>query len=157
MTKMSLPAAPYLVSLDEEKSFVEAELRCACGCDTFRIFHNGKVTPALLGGWWTSWFRRKKPGLLIEARCSACGLCIPLHCSQRDGDGWWPVDAKPETEFIHPRLHDQRVRIGVGYSWRDEDGEPLDMSEGWTAGYADFYLDAWNDEHPKKMRIYEEE
>ena len=146
-----LPCFAHLTQVEEDHELpaLKGKLRCSCGCETFRLHHNGKQAHPLLGSWYCSWILAKAAPLLIVARCSACGTGIPLHFDGQDKDGWHHPEKFALREFVHPRLHDQRVHIEVAYSW--EHTEPEDG----VTGYSDFCLDAWNDEYPKKIRIYE--
>lgn len=147
-----LPCLPYLVSREEDRDVpaIKGTLRCNCGCEAFRLYHTGKQAHPLLGSWYCSWILAGRETLLIEARCSACGERIPLHCDDRGEEGWRMPAQKPMTEFVHPKLHDQRLHIEVIYGWEHAGAEGE-----WTPDYVDFCLDAWNDEHPKKLRIFE--
>ena len=147
-----LPCFAYLTQADEDREIpaLKGRLRCRCGCETFRILHSGKQAHPWLGSWYCSWILpRGTAMLMITARCSACGASIPLHGGGTGADGWQQPEKSVLREFVHPRLHDQRVHIEVAYSW--EHTEPEDG----VTGYSDFCLDAWNDEHPKKIRIFE--
>lgn len=146
-----LPCLEYLVNREDdlEAPAMKATLRCKCGGENFRIFHSGKQAHPLLGSWYCSWILPNKKPLVIQAQCVACGVSIPLHCEDRDENGWYIPDT-PLMEFAYPKLHDQRLRIEVAYGWEKSSAE----SE-WNPEYSDFCLDAWNDEHPKKIRIYE--
>ena len=146
-----LPCLPHLINRDEDAEIpaIKGTLRCNCGCETFRLYHSGKQAHPWLGSWYCSWILPGKETLCISARCSACGQEIPLHCDERDERGW-NMSAASLVEFIHPKLHDQRLRIEAAYGWENSGAEGE-----WNPEYSDFSLDAWNDEHPKKIRIFE--
>lgn len=147
-----LPCLPYLINRDEDRDTpaLKGTLCCSCGCETFRLHHTGKQAHPLLGSWFCSWILAGEETLLIEACCSACGARVLLHCDDRSEDAWRMPAQKPTTEFIHPKLHDQRLHIEVAYGW-----ERFGSEEEWNPAYSDFCLDAWNDGHPKKIRIFE--
>ena len=147
-----LPCLPYLIKRDEDRDVhaLKGTLRCLCGCETFRIYHNGKQAHPLLGSWYCSWILPKGETLLIDAHCSACGQTIHLHCDDRSDEGWRCPANEAMTEFVQPKLHDQRLRMEVAYGW-----ERSGTEGEWTSVYSDFCLDAWNDEHPRKIRIFE--
>lgn len=152
MALMLLPAYPYLSNREEDREdcAIKGTLRCDCGSEIFRIYHNGKQAHLLLGSWYSNWIKASGETLLIDARCAACGRIVHLHCDDRSEDGWRMPENEKMTEFVHPKLHDQRVQIEVAYQW--EEGA---VSDEWHAAYTDFILDAWNDAHPRKIRIFE--
>lgn len=153
MSKVPLPAAPFLVNLreDEDAHPLWGDLRCSCGCETFRLRHNGRQAHPLLGWWCTNWIRPDRSPLVIDACCSECARVIVLHCTARNENGWLlPGDAM--TEFVHPKLRDQRVRVGVWYCWNEG---PSTEDGVYHTGYDMFSLGVWNDEHPREIPIYE--
>lgn len=153
MSKVPLPAAPFLVNLreDEDAHPLWGDLRCPCGCETFRLRHNGRQAHPLLGRWCTNCIRPDRSPLVIDACCSECARVIVLHCTARNENGWLlPGDAM--TEFVHPKLRDQRVRVGVWYCWNEG---PSTEDGVYHTGYDMFSLGVWNDEHPKEIPIYE--
>ena len=147
-----LPCFDYLahVEADRESAALKGRLRCSCGCETFRLYHSGKQAHPWLGSWYCSWITAGRDTLLIDAHCTACGKSIPLHCDDRGKNGWRRPAGQTLTEFVHPKLHDQRVRVEVVYGW-----ENAGAQEDWSTAYTDFCLDVWNDEHPRKIRIFE--
>lgn len=152
MAKTPLPVSPYLVNrdVDPEDPALRGTLRCTCGGETFHLYHSGKQAHPLLGSWFSNWINADRETLVIDARCSACGRVIPLHCDDRSDEGWRVPENSKMTAFVHPRLHDQRLRVEVAYRWAE-----AITADGWHEAYTDFILDAWNDAHPKKIRIFE--
>ena len=154
MSKVPLPAAPFLVNLreDEDAHPLWGDLRCPCGCEAFRLRHNGKQAHPLLGWWCTNWIRPDRSPLVIDACCSECGRVIVLHCTAWNENGW-RRSGDAMTEFVHPKLRDQRVHVGVWYCWNEG---PSTEDGVYHTGYDMFSLSVWNDEHPGEISIYEQ-
>lgn len=154
MPKIPLPAAPYLVNLreDEDAHPLWGDLRCPCGCETFRLRHNGRQAKPFWGRFAANWIKPERSALVIDARCTACGRVIVLHCTERNESGWLLPSGEQMAEFEHPRLHDQHVRAGVWYCWNDG---PATEDGVYHTGYDMFSLGVWNDEHPREIPIYE--
>lgn len=156
MAKMLLPAEAWLINRSREDAAdsLRGDLRCPCGCETFRIRHSGRQARPLLGLFSvTNWIRPAGGPLVIDACCTACGKAIPLHCSERNGDGWL-LPANPEmTELEHPRLRDQRVRVNLWYCWDDA---PEMVDGHFAATYTLFSLAVRADGHPKEICLYEQ-
>ena len=157
MAKMPLPAAAWLVNRQEDDEFEElrGDLRCPCGCDTFRVYHSGK-RPTLLSRLFSGeriWPEGAKT-LAILAKCSACGKGCWLHCDEPEGDGWQLPEEDELTEFVHPRLHDQRLRLSLIYYWEWKD--EVDVKDrAWHIGYSGVFVYGCNDEHPKRIGIFD--
>lgn len=155
MSKMLLPAAGHLTNCvwDDDFEDLRGELRCPCGCEYFRLHHTGR-RPSVLQRLFRT-YRIDPEGadtLAIIARCSACGWSCPLHCDEPDGDGWLLPAEASLREFVHPRLHDQRLRLALGYYWEaNEDGG----ERPWDIGYLGLFIHGWNDEHPKHLDIFD--
>lgn len=155
MTKMPLPVSGMLHNPDDsgEDSY-EGYLRCPCGCEQFRVRHNGRPAPALLR-WWAANPIRPQAGqpLVIEACCARCSKAVTLHCTEKDEQGWLLPENPQMQELILPRLHDQRVRLYVWYCWYDTP----EMADGqYLASHSLFSLCAYSDEQPKAIHVYEE-
>ncbi len=147
---MKLPVAPYLTHIDEEDRAVgmlQGDLLCPCGGRHFRVAHDGKRRHALLGGWWDFWLCDAKR---IESRCASCGARMLLH----DETGSWELPPPNElAEFVHPRLHDQRGRLRIGYQWDDAE-EPFTLDD---TDYSSFFIDLKSDETRKPIALFEYE
>lgn len=154
MKKHPLPAVPFLINLreDEDAHPLWGDLRCSCGCELFRLRHNGAQPHPLLGRFFTNWIKPANNALVIDACCCECRRVIPLHCAERDAQGWLLPANPAMTEFVHPKLRDQRVHVGVWYCWN----EALPAGDDpYHSGYDMFSLGVWNDEHPREIPIYE--
>lgn len=154
MMKMPLPVNGMLYNPDEaSEDAYEGYLRCPCGCERFRVRHNGRLAPALLR-WWSANPIRPQAGqaLVIEALCAECGKAVTLHCSEKDEQGWL-LPANPQMEeLMLPKLHDQRVRLHVIYCWYDTP----EMQDGqYVTSHSLFSLGAYSDENPKVIHVYE--
>ena len=129
----------------------EGLLRCPCGCDAFRVLHNGQAT----GRWqrlWAANLIRPAEGqpLVITARCTACGELRMLHCAAHDDRGWLPPASPQLEELVLPKVHDQPVRLDVWYCW-DEDAEQQDGQ--YLTTYTLFSLFACTDGQRKPIHI----
>lgn len=154
MAKMILPVNGMLHDPDDasEDSY-EGYLRCPCGCERFRVRHNGKPAGRLAQLWNANPIRAEKgQTLVIEACCCECGKAVTLHCSEKDEQGWL-LPANPQMEELTlPKLHDQRVRLYVWYCWYDTP----EMQDGqFVASHSLFSLGAVSDEKPKTIHVYE--
>lgn len=154
MTKMPLPVSGMLHSPNEaSEDAYEGYLRCSCGCERFRIRHNGKPAGWLMELWNANPIRAQKgQPLVIAACCCGCGKAVTLHCSEKDERGWLlPVNPQME-ELTLPKLHDQRVRLHVIYCWDDVP----EMQDGqYVTSHSLFSLGALSDEKPKTIHVYE--
>lgn len=131
----------------------EGFLRCPCGCEAFRIRHNGRLLGPLQRLWAADWFRPANgQPLVIGAACTGCGRETLLHCSDRDEQGWLLPASPAMQDFAHPRLRDQRVRLYVWYCWDDQ---PERENGQFLTTYSLFSLSAYSDEHPDGLHIYE--
>ena len=155
MPKMPLPVAGRLVNLreDEDAHPLWGDLRCDCGSGLFRLRHNGKQAHPLLGRWAVNWIRPADSPLVMDACCADCGRVYVLHCTARDNRGWLLPSSPAMTEFVHPSLRDQRVKVGVWYCWNEG---PSTEDGAYHTGYDMFSLSVWNDEHPKEISIFEQ-
>lgn len=155
MAKMLLPAAGHLANQEWEEDFrdLRGELRCPCGGEYFRLFHSGKAITPLQRVFRS--YRIDPDGgktLAIAAKCAVCGWTCTLHCDEPDGDGWLLPPESEMKEFIHPRLRDQRLRLALCYYWESgEEGE----EQPWDITYIGSYIHGWNDEHPKRLEIFD--
>lgn len=155
MPKMPLPAAAWLVDRKEDDEFEElrGNLRCPCGCDTFRVYHSGK-RPNLLTKLFAG-VRIVPDGaktLAILAKCSACGKGCWLHCDEPEDDGWQLPEESGLLPFIHPRLRDQRLRLFLIYYWVWDENE---TDRDWRIGYSGVFVYGSSDEHPKPIGIFD--
>ena len=157
MAKMALPAAKWLVNRKEDDEFEElrGELRCSCGCEAFRLYHSGKRPNPLARVFGDVSIRPDgAKTLAILAKCSACGKRCCLHCDEPEGDGWQLPPEDSLMEYIHPRLHDQRLRISLIYYWEWKD--EVDVSDRtWHIGYSGVFVYGSSDEHPKRIGIFD--
>ena len=154
MAKMPLPANGLLINPDENSADAyEGYLCCPCGCETFRVRHNGRLVGALQRLWAANWFKPDGEALVIDACCTACGKAVTLHCSRQDERGWLLPVSPRMTEFHHPKLMDQRVRLHVIYNW-DDDAE-MEGSQYLTT-YTLFSLGAQSSEQEDVLHVYEE-
>lgn len=154
MTKSFLPANGLLHDPDEAGADSwEGYLRCSCGCETFRVRHNGRPANALLR-WWAANPIRPRSGeaLVIEACCASCGESVTLHCSRRDDSGWLLPDHPQMEELSLPGIHDQRVRLYAWYCWDDE---PEAADGRYLNSHSLFSLCAYSQEKSKAIHIFE--
>jgi len=154
MSKMILPADGLVANQKQEDraDSLAGDLRCSCGCEVFRIRHNGKQAHPLLARFAANWIRPDGSTLVIDARCAACSRVIPLYCSAQDAQGWILPTDPPMTEFVHPKLRDQHVRVNVWYCWDDVP----EMLEGhYLATSTLFSLAIRSDELPREICIFE--
>ncbi len=154
MKRMLLPVNGMLHNPDEaSEDAYEGYLRCPCGCERFRIRHNGKPAGWLMELWNANPIRAEKgEALVIEACCCECGKAVTLHCSEKDERGWLlPVNPQME-ELTLPKLHDQNITLQdislKKYTTEREDGEDV-------AGPRRVRLGACSDEKPKTIHVYE--
>ncbi len=154
MARMLLPVNGFLTRQEHESDSCKGDLRCSCGSELFRIRHNGRQAKPFLGLWSvTNWIRPGSTALVIDARCSHCGKVFLLHCSERNEHGWLLPGGEQMTEFEHPRLRDQSVRVSVWYCWDDTP----EMENGcFTTSYTLFSLAVRSDEHQKEITIFEQ-
>lgn len=150
-----IPANELLSDPDEgaESDSFEGFLHRPCGCETFRIRHNGRLLGPLQRLWASDWFRPVDgQPLVIAAACTGCGTETLLHCSDRDEEGWLLPASPAMQDFAHPKLRDQRVRLYVWYCW-DEEAEKENGQ--YLTTYSLFSLAAHNNEHPGRLHVYE--
>ena len=154
MTKMLLPVNGMLHNPDEaSEDAYEGYLRCPCGCERFRVRHNGKPAGWLRELWNANPIRAQKgQPLVIDARCCECGKVVTLHCSEKDEQGWLLPENPQMEELTLPKLHDQRVRLHVIYCWDDM---PERQDGQYVASHSLFSLGACSDEKPKTIHVYE--
>lgn len=155
MEKQYLPANGLLFTPDEggAPDSYEGYLRCPCGCEQFRVRHNGVMTSRWQRLWAANLFRPADgQPLVIEAVCTGCGQPMTLHCTERDEQGWLAPAAPQMAELILPRLHHQHVRLYVWYCW-DEEAERVNGQ--YLISYSLFSLCAYSDALPKALHIYE--
>lgn len=149
-----LPVNGMLFDMDEKsEDSYEGCLRCSCGCERFRVRHNGKETGALQRLWNGNPIRPKSgQPLVIDACCCECGKTVVLHCSEKDEQGWLLPENRQMEELVLPGIHDQRVRLHVIYCWYDTP----EMQDGqYVASHSLFSLGAFSDEKPKVIHVYE--
>lgn len=153
MMKMPLPVNGLLLDADDSSADAyEGYLRCPCGCETFRVRHNGRLVGALQRFWKANWFKPDGEALVIDGCCTACGKTMILHCSQQDERGWLLPPSPQMQEFHLPKLNDQRVRLHVIYNW-DDDAEKEDGQ--YLTTYTLFSLGAQSSATPRIIHIYE--
>ena len=154
MAKMVLPVNGMLYNPDEasEDSY-EGYLRCSCGCERFRVRHNGKLAGALARLWNGNLTRPQKgQALVIDARCCECSRAVVLHCSEKDGQGWLLPENPQMAELELPQIRDQRVRIHAIYCWYDTP----EMQDGqYVASHSLVSLAATSDERDGFIHIIE--
>lgn len=68
--------------INHNNAALEADLRCTCGSDFFRIAHSGTMLKGLFGS--ISIIKKEKQ-LLIKCICANCGRQFHLYNSTRDG------------------------------------------------------------------------
>lgn len=145
---MLLPAANHLDHLIEyDDDSIQGELVCECGCREFIILHTGRQTRGLF----RSELVKRDGQIRIKARCAACSKEYPLYCPAMENANARDFEGPGFEEFSPPNLRTNKWRLSLHYDW----DEKLGKREGrWHSDFFQMCIDVWNDEKPKKRRIF---
>ena len=72
--------------------------------------------------------------------------------SNLSGDSWWRI--RRYEQWLEYIVHEV-VPLIRGVAYERNGWENAGAQEDWSTAYTDFCLDVWNDEHPRKIRIFE--
>lgn len=72
----------FINEVNHNNAALEADLRCDCGNEVFRIAHSGNLHKGLFGSVTIS---EKQKQLLIKCTCANCGRPYHLYNSTKDG------------------------------------------------------------------------
>lgn len=120
---------------------LEADLKCSCGSETFRITHTGVTKKGLFS---SNYIKKKDKQIIIKAKCTLCEKEYLIYDSTKDGSNPKGI---PLTEYIPFSVKDNEIfKINLKYNFYPENFM--------TDKFEMIFIDAKIDN--KEIRIYEE-
>lgn len=105
-----------LVNLDEdnERFRLRGDLVCKCGCTSFKVFHTGKQTKAILT---PSYIHFVEEQLALLAVCNNCGEEIEFFDSNIDGRNATITEDFEYDQFLYGKNKSENFKLSLMFHY----------------------------------------